>query len=74
MKEKSIWYYQKNYICSISDTTVYFISIREHVDLAYYDTITGVIYFNSLYEGQFRKARRQILKDFKPEVISSYTE
>lgn len=74
MKEKGIWYYQKNYMCSINDTTVYFISIREHVDLAYYDTITGVIYFNSLYEGQFRKARKQILKDFKPEVISSYME
>ena len=74
MKDNSIWYYQKNYMCSISDSIVYFISLREHVDLAYYDTITGVIYFNSLYEGQYVKARKQILKDFKPEVISSYME
>ena len=68
------WFMQKNYLCSITETTVYFVSIKEHVDLAYYDTITGVIYFNTLYDGRFRKARKQILKDFKPEVISSYME
>lgn len=73
MKEGQ-WFKQKYYLCRISDTTVYFVSIREHVDLAYYDTITGVIYFNSLYDGQFVRARRQILKDFKPEVISYYME
>ena len=74
MREKGIWFYQKNYMCAISDSIVYFVTIKEHLDLAYYDTITGVIYFNSLYDGQFTKARKQIIKDFKPDVISSYME
>lgn len=72
MEETKIWYRQNNYMCAIKDTIVYFISLKEHVDLAYYDTITGVIYFNTLYKGRYIKARKQILKDFKPDVISEY--
>lgn len=73
MEEVTIWYYNKNYMCTLrTNTTVYFRSLKEHLELAYYDTITSTLYFNDLYKGRFRKARRDIIKDFKPDVISSY--
>lgn len=73
MEDKIIWYKQKNYECSLkTNTTVYFRTIREHLELGYYDTIESILYFNSLYSKSFRKARRQIIKDFIPDSIIEY--
>lgn len=75
MEEVTIWYYNKNYMCTLrTNTTVYFRTLKEHLELAYYDTITSTLYFNSLYDGRFTKAKKQIVKDFKPDTISDYLE
>ena len=71
----NVWYFKDNYMCSLTtNTTVYFKSIREHLDIAYYDTITSTLYFNGLYKNRFKKAKREILLDFKPDYISEYLE
>lgn len=75
MEEVTIWYYNKNYLCALrTNTTVYFRTLKDHLELAYYDTITSTLYFNSLYDGRFTKTKRQIVKDFKPDKISEYLE
>ena len=72
-EEITIWYYKDNYMCTLkTNTTVYFRTLKEHLELAYYDTITSTLYFNSLYDGRFTKAKRQIMIDFKPNEISEY--
>lgn len=69
----TVYYIKENYKCTLEkNTTVYFVSLRDNLELAFYDTITSTLYFNELYKGRFRKARRDIIKDFKPDVISSY--
>lgn len=74
-EEITIWYYKENYMCTLkTNTTVYFKSLKEHLDIAFYDTLTSTLYFNSLYDGRFKKARKQIIKDFKPDIISSYLD
>lgn len=71
----TIWFMKENYMCSLTtNTTVYFKTIKEHLELAYYDTITSTLYFNDLYKNRFIKAKRQIIKDFKPELVSEYLE
>ena len=56
MEEVTIWYHNNNYMCTLkSNTVVYFKTIKEKLDIAYYDTITSTIYFNSLYNGRFKK-------------------
>lgn len=71
----SIWYMKNNYMCSLTEsTTVYFKSIREHLDLAYYDTINSVLYLNNMYKNRFKKAYRNIINDFKPETVSEYLD
>ena len=73
MEEVTIWYHNNNYMCTLkSNTVVYFKTIKEKLDIAYYDTITSKIYFNSLYNRRFKKVKRQILLDFKPNEISEY--
>ena len=75
MEEVTIWYHNKNYMCTLrTNTTVYFRTLKDHLELAYYDTIKSTLYFNSLYDGRFTKAKRQIVKDFKPDIISDYLE
>ena len=75
MEEVTIWYYNKNYMCTLrTDTTVYFRTLKDHLEFAYYDTITSTLYFNSLYDRRFTNAKRQIVKDFKPDKISEYIE
>lgn len=69
----TVYYIKDNYKCTLEEnTTVYFVTLRDNLELAFYDTITSTLYFNELYKGRFRKARRDIIKDFKPDVISSY--
>ena len=71
----TVWYFKNNYMCSLTtNTTVYFKSIKEHLDIAYYDTITSTLYFNELYKNRFKKAKREILLDFKPDYVSEYLE
>lgn len=71
----TVWYFKDNYMCSlVTETTVYFKSIKDHLDIGYYDTITSVLYFNGLYKNRFKKAKRNIIKDFKPDVVSEYLE
>lgn len=72
-EEITIWYYKDNYKCTLEkNTTVYFASLKDHLEIAFYDTITSTLYFNDLYKGRFKKAKQQIIKDFKPDTISSY--
>lgn len=73
LDDVKVWYYKDNYKCTLeTNTTVYFASIRDHLEIAFYDTITSTLYFNELYKGRFKKAKRDIIKDFKPDVVSSY--
>ena len=76
MEERGkVWYYNKKYLCSLTtETTVFFRTLKDHLDIAYYDTINSVLYFNDLYKGRFTKVKRQIIKDIKPETISEYME
>ena len=75
MKNEGVWYHNKKYLCSLrTETTVFFRTLKDHLDIAYYDTINSVLYFNNLYDGRFTKVKRQIIKDINPEVISSYME
>ena len=70
-----VWYYNKKYLCSLkTETTVFFKTLKDHLDIAYYDTINSILYFNDLYKGRFKKVKRQIIKDIKPEVVSDYLE
>lgn len=71
--EVKVYYMKENYKCTLeTNTTVYFISLKDNLEIAYYDTITSTLYFNDLYKDRFKKAKRQIIKDFKPDTISSY--
>lgn len=73
MEEVSIWYHNKNYMCTLrTNTVVYFRTLKEKLEIAYYDTITSTLYFNSLYDGRFTKAKKQIKKDFNPDHITTY--
>lgn len=75
MENGSVWYYNKKYLCSLkTETTVFFRTLKDHLDIAYYDTINSILYFNSLYDGRFIKVKRQIIKDIKPSEISNYME
>lgn len=69
----TVWYMKDNYKCTLeTNTTVYFQSLRDNLEIAYYDTITSTLYFNDMYKGRFNKAKKQIVKDFKPDHISRY--
>lgn len=73
IEEVKVWYLKDNYKCTLEDnTTVYFASLKDNLEIAFYDTITSTLYFNDLYDGRFKKAKRQIIKDFNPDHISRY--
>lgn len=71
--EVKVWYYKENYKCTLeTNTTVYFASLRDNLEIAFYDTLSSTLYFNDEYKGRFKKAKQQILLDFKPNTVSSY--
>ena len=51
---------------------IYFYSVKEHIEFAFYNKKTGTLYINSTFKDKFKQAKTEIKKLYHPCVISHY--
>ena len=71
-----IWDVKDNYMScqDDKDNYVYFKSIKEHLDIAFLDLKSGILYINTKYKKNFRKAKADIRKDYNITFTSEYMD
>ena len=69
-----VWRVKDHFLQSYEDGNhIYLAAKSTHEEIAFYNTKTNCLYFNTKYRDRFSKAKSEIKKAFKPSAISQYT-
>ena len=77
MYEKvEIWNYASNYMWTEENDTIYFRTLRDRIDIAWFDKRTKMLYENTKYKNRFINATSEIHKTYNlsKDQISEYID
>lgn len=60
------------YLYNEYKNTIEFRTMKDKLELGYYDTTKDILYLNDRYKDQFKDVKRQIKKDYQPNTILPY--
>lgn len=61
-----------NYMYSKSKNSIYFRTMKDKKEIAFFDKNTNILYLNTEYKMQFKAIKRQIIKDYAPKTVLEY--
>jgi len=72
----TIWHYGKNYLYNEEDNTIYFRTLKDRFEIAFYDKRTKILYENTKYKNRFKAAKSEIHKklELTKDQISEYID